>query len=166
MIIRAVILCCLNVIERRRLFMKKIISLAVMMLALFAAGACAVPANSQRIFVLKQPDGTTFNARVCGDERCHWTETAKGAYAIVQQDGRWMFARIKDGMLQPSRVQYGDRVKPPKCAVKRFRPADLKKNDKPCQQNGPCDPKCGSQPPCKNAPCGGGQCPDKPCQDQ
>lgn len=80
------------------------------------------PAN-MREFTLRQPDGFTFMARQCGDERFHWIETVPDAYVVIKDGGRWMFAVSRDGRMVPSKVMYRDRVKPPRDAIQKFSPA-------------------------------------------
>ena len=46
----------------------------------------AVPANPEAVYTLSQLDGSTFPARLAGDEWAHWYE-AEGGETIVQDAG-------------------------------------------------------------------------------
>ena len=55
--------------------------------------ASAGPASPEGVEV-RQPDGTSFQLRIRGDEFCSWHETSDG-YAVVKDpaDGFWKFAQ-------------------------------------------------------------------------
>jgi len=57
--------------------------------ALFAGPACPEP------FIVKQPDGSEFQAQTKGDERTNWVETEDGYPIIINKDsGNWEYAQI------------------------------------------------------------------------
>ena len=61
----------------------------------------AVPAFD-KVIILTQPDGSTFEAIQRGDEYANWMETAEG-YSIVQSEGDWYYAVLDEtGQLIPS----------------------------------------------------------------
>lgn len=61
------------------------------LLFLAADNAHAVPA-SPRVFEIEQPDGTSFRARLYGDERRHGVETARGYTVVQNRRGAWTYA--------------------------------------------------------------------------
>lgn len=61
------------------------------LLFLAAENAHAVPA-SPRVFEVEQTDGTSFRARLYGDERRHGVETAAGYTVLQGRRGRWSYA--------------------------------------------------------------------------
>ncbi len=85
------------------------------------ARADAVPANPD-VVKLTQPDGTTFRARMWGDEYTHGWETS-GGYTIVKGPNRyWRYARrASNGKLQARRERADARR--PHGARRHVRPA-------------------------------------------
>ena len=76
------------------------------LLLLLSTIATAVPANPNP-FTLTQPDGTTFTAKLIGDERSYRVETITG-YTIVQDsDNYWTYAQDANGILTPSSYRVG-----------------------------------------------------------
>ncbi|MFC1572748.1 hypothetical protein ACFL6M_04025, partial [Candidatus Eisenbacteria bacterium] len=72
---------------------------------LFITGhiAHAVPAKDDAVRTLTQPDGSTFSARLYGDEWFHRYETAEGYTVLQDSGGYWVYAeRGADGALEPS----------------------------------------------------------------
>ena len=68
---------------------------AVVLVGLFALAAqpvSAVPADPQRTFELRQPDGSVFSARLIGDETIHWYETEAGYTILRDKQGFWLYA--------------------------------------------------------------------------
>ncbi len=85
--------------------MRYILLLFISALVLWSAPAF----DQKRQF--RQPDGTTFNGRVCGDEFLNWVETDQGdilLYATPRQ--RFEHAVIDAQELRPSGVAYGDSI--------------------------------------------------------
>lgn len=75
-------------------------------LAVFYGIAAANPANP-RPRVYTQPDGTTFTARLMGDEHYHFWRTLDG-YSLAQNaQGYWTYARYEDGLLVPTEYIVG-----------------------------------------------------------
>ena len=78
---------------------------------LMSANALAVPASPD-VHILTQPDGTSFEAILWGDERLHGLETSEG-YTIVlsESTGFWEYARVSlSGELEPSGMRVGVQV--------------------------------------------------------
>ena len=97
---------------------------AMAILVIVSAGGLAGPA-APTVFTLKQPNGTTFEARVVGDEWHHWTETV-GGYTIVRDavTGTWVYAeRAAGGELVGGRQPVGEG--PPTGVDSHVRPAAL-----------------------------------------
>ena len=70
---------------------------------LLAGTAAAIPSNSEAVRVLEQPDGSTFSARLIGDEWAHWYETEDGHTVLRDPQDYWMYAELDgDGRLQAS----------------------------------------------------------------
>lgn len=68
--------------------------------------AHAVPAWPGIISTI-QPDGTTVELRLRGDEYVHWGETPDGYTLLRDGDGWWTFAMLcSDGNLVPSSLRY------------------------------------------------------------
>ncbi len=75
-----------------------------------AAGAWAAPAAPITI-TLTQDDGSTFEARVLGDEFRNWIETLDG-YSVVQEGDAWFYAsHVTDGQLMASSIKVNDAAK-------------------------------------------------------
>jgi M6 family metalloprotease-like protein len=65
--------------------------------------ALAVPANHDSLVTLRQPDGSTFSARLSGDERAHWYETGDHETVLRRGDGWWTYAeKTPAGAIAPS----------------------------------------------------------------
>lgn len=113
-----------------------------------ASAALAVPANSARVYKLKQPDGYTFRASQRGDERKHWTRSNEDGYIIVyDRDTKWWdFAVEKDGRYVSSSVHYNKDTTPPRGAARDFVPASTKPD---C----PLKPRCSEKSSCPTKPC-------------
>jgi len=102
--------------------------LALFLLVLTVGAAFAVPAL-ERVFTIKQPDGSTFEAFTRGDERAHWTVSDTDKYILAQNDEHWWcFALVENGKLKPSGVHYAKNATPPAGAVKQFSPQPRVKN--------------------------------------
>ena len=85
-----------------------ILLIIVCLLQLTAPTVHAIPANKSAVRRLTQPDGTTFEARLIGDEHAHWYETADGYTVARGSDGAWYYAvRDGDGRLVPSSTLAG-----------------------------------------------------------
>lgn len=77
--------------------MKLFILLALLIPSLYGAPAF----STKRQYT--QPDGTTFNARIRGDEYLHWIETDDEEIVLYNKaKKRFEYAIIKDDRLQPS----------------------------------------------------------------
>ena len=76
-----------------------------------AGTAFGVPAN-MKVCTFTQPDGTTFQAALCGDEFFSYHQTPEGR--IIQQDkatGEWFYAEPKaDGSLRKTAIRVGSDV--------------------------------------------------------
>ena len=89
----------------------------------FAAQAAAAPADRKVVKTLSQPDGTTFQARLWGDEFANGYETLDG-YTVVldRKDKTWKYAeRDAKGNLKASGKQVGKAKDKPS---KHLRPTD------------------------------------------
>jgi M6 family metalloprotease-like protein len=76
-------------------------------LLMWTSTAMAVPANPDPL-LLQQPDGSTFWARLWGDEWLNGTETADGYTILKDAAGRWVYARRSaTGELEPSQLVVG-----------------------------------------------------------
>jgi len=76
--------------------------MAVAILLLASGGKASAEPADPTLFLLIQPDGTSFMARQWGDERSHGFETASG-HTIIRDagSGRWAYAGIgPDGRLK------------------------------------------------------------------
>lgn len=103
------------------------------LLALLAAAALALPGAARAVPMpdrpvqLTNPDGTTFRARLLGDEFLSWAEDAHG-YAMVfdPADRAWHYARLSvDGQLVPTPARPGQ-VDPRRLAIRpHLRPGKL-----------------------------------------
>ncbi len=73
----------------------------------FGGAAFGVPANS-KVWTFTQPDGTTFQAVLLGDEFYSYHQTLEGEIILQDRDsGEWFYAELRaDGSLQktPARV--------------------------------------------------------------
>ncbi len=85
--------------------MKKIIFL-LLIAALTAITASAEPANPTPVNVT-QPDGTTLQLRLVGDEFYHFNTTIDG-YTIINVNGSWEYAIKKDNLLRSSGIMAHD----------------------------------------------------------
>ena len=79
----------------------------LLVLCLFPAVLQARPARTQP-FTLTQPDGTTFRARLSGDEYCHLLTSEDGCALIRDGEGFYCYAYFTpDGQRWSSGVPYG-----------------------------------------------------------
>ncbi len=80
--------------------------LIFLLLCLSAAGYCAYLVDKP--ITLTQPDGTTLNYLVSGDEYYNWIHDREG-YVIVQDpvSGEWVYAVMVDGQVTSSRYVAG-----------------------------------------------------------
>lgn len=69
---------------------RKIVTLATLGLALSAA---AVPAKRE-VRTVTQPDGTTIEVRIVGDEYLHYMVTNDGNIVSRDTDGRYCYAKV------------------------------------------------------------------------
>lgn len=74
------------------------ISLIVAALTATTIAAKAVPAYPG-IFTATQPDGSTVELRLCGDEWMSFTTTADGYSVVRDGDGSYVYARLQGGQL-------------------------------------------------------------------
>ena len=82
-------------------------TLWLLVLCLFPAVLQARPARTQA-FTLTQPDGTTFRARLSGDEFCHLLRSEDGCALIRDGEGFYCYAYFTpDGQRWSSGVPYG-----------------------------------------------------------
>ena len=83
----------------------------LIIMALLAPFLFAAPAfHGKRTFV--QPDGTTVEYRVRGDEYLHWNQTKDGDILLYSKQNKQLeHAIIKEGKLQASGVVFSDKVK-------------------------------------------------------
>ncbi len=92
------------------------VALVVLLVIVLAAGCTAVlavPANEEAIRTLVQPDGSSFEGRLAGDEWAHWYETADGYTVVRNQEGYWTYAvQGPDGRLEPSEEIVGRGASP------------------------------------------------------
>lgn len=85
-----------------RTYLAKLTLMATAMI-LTAGAAKAVPAYPGT-FTAKQPDGSTVELRLCGDEWMSFTTTADG-YSVVKDDnGSYVYAQLKDGQLSATDI--------------------------------------------------------------
>ncbi|MFH0860775.1 MAG: M6 family metalloprotease domain-containing protein [Candidatus Altiarchaeota archaeon] len=70
-------------------------------LLLLASYASAVPALPI-LYNITQPDGTIFEARLVGDERAAWIETAGGYTVLRRDDGFWVYAKRSGDEILPT----------------------------------------------------------------
>lgn len=79
------------------------------------------PADPQRIFSYRQPDGVSFAVRLYGDERLMFRETAAG-HTILQdaRDGYWYYASTDGGTLVATTQRADD--SPPAGLPRHLRP--------------------------------------------
>lgn len=80
--------------------MKRILFLSVTLLWC-AMSAIAVPAHPGTVQV-RQPDGSYVTLRLVGDEWLSFNTTADGYSVVKDQRGYYVYAHLKDGMLQPT----------------------------------------------------------------
>lgn len=86
--------------------MKKIVPV-ILILLLFCAGLKGSPAR-RGVFLIRQPDGTTFRARLAGDEFCRILTTADGCAVRKDPDGVYRYAYYReDGSTQSSGYAVG-----------------------------------------------------------
>lgn len=123
--------------------MKKI-SVVILSIVCFSSLVYAIPARG--IFdTFEQPNGAKLNAKVCGDERVHWFETADGYTLLRNKDGFFVYAEKDiDGNLKESKYVAGrDDKKLPQSIIPHLRYskqqidakfADWKINDTPPQK--------------------------------
>lgn len=93
----------------------------------------AVPAMDDSIVVI-QPDGTSFQMRIRGDEFQNWQEDAASGLTVIRNpdNGYWEYAeKLADGSLQGS----GVRVDPNGLAVPPHIPPHLKPSRHPQSEN-------------------------------
>ena len=105
--------------------MKKFCSaMLLLFLLLITTSAYAVPANSMKVYTLKQPDGTTFKATQHGDEYSHWIRTVNGGHIVAYNTATktWYFAKVSDGVASPTSVVYRDGATPPANAATKVTP--------------------------------------------
>ena len=74
--------------------MKKFLISCGMLLALGAQSLMAVPANRNLVHTLVQPDGTTVELRLVGDETAHCFVTEDGYPVIEDSDGFYRYATL------------------------------------------------------------------------
>ena len=81
-------------------YMKRFLFLIVLCIAsvLVCVDVWAVPARPG-IMILKQPDGTELQVRLCGDENCHYYETLDGQRVKKMEDGRWEIVDAQQSMV-------------------------------------------------------------------
>lgn len=83
--------------------------LLVLIVSLVPGSAGAVPANPEAVQTLSQPDGSTFPARLAGDERAHWYEADGGLTIVQDAGGLWCYAaKGPDGQLVSSGTPVGE----------------------------------------------------------
>ena len=97
----------------------------VMLLCLSTAGYCAYALD--RPITLTQPDGTTLNCLISGDEYYNWIHDSSG-YVIVQDrvTGVWVYAALVDGNVSPTQYVAG-KANPASLGLKRnIKPSEAK----------------------------------------
>lgn len=85
---------------------------AIASLGLFfvASAIRAVPANPDKLYTYRQPDGTTFQVRLIGDEHLMFRETLDGYTIERDTDGYWRYATLANGKLVPGPARVGAAV--------------------------------------------------------
>ena len=95
--------------------MKRFLFLIVLCIAsvLVCVDLWAVPARPG-IMILKQPDGTELQVRLCGDENNHYYETLDGQRVEKMEDGRWEIVDAQqatvDIQLAPRKRQHSSQL--------------------------------------------------------
>ncbi len=103
--------------------MRRCLALAILTL-FFVSDAFSGQASPEPVKIT-QPDGTTFTARIMGDEHMRWIETGAG-YTVVKNRATdtWEYAvRNKSGALSPSGRVVGERGVPATPMGKHLRPS-------------------------------------------
>ena len=85
----------------------RVVTLFVLAMSVVAQ-LCAAPARCN-LMTITQPDGTTVNVRLCGDEYHHFYMSEEGEFVTRGEDGYFYFTTLdSDNNLVPSRVRLGD----------------------------------------------------------
>ena len=79
----------------------------LMTMLLGVASVWARPALKGTIRV-EQPDGSSLNLRLLGDEFLHWNTTADGYSVVKNQQGYYVYARLEQGQLVPTALTAHD----------------------------------------------------------
>ena len=106
-----------------------VFAIAVLLVLGGSQTAWAVKANPKPV-TYYQPDGTSFQARMIGDERIVFVEDSEGHTLVKDESGWWVYAdpvSHKTDKLKPSRVRAG-KEKAPNGWQKHVRPAIDKNN--------------------------------------
>ncbi|MFC1800355.1 hypothetical protein ACFL2Z_05580 [Candidatus Eisenbacteria bacterium] len=101
----------------------QVVFAVLLMIVLLASSSVvfAVPANRDAIRTLVQPDGSSFEVRLAGDEWLHWYETVDGYTVARSDEGYWTYAvRGPSGRLEPSEDIVGIGTTP---ATRSLRPS-------------------------------------------
>jgi len=101
-----------------------ILPIASVFLLLCGAGPVLAGPASPQLLTLTNPDGTSFKARIRGDEFQNWTETENG-YSVVRSPSSkyWEYAeKASDGKLRNSGVVFKPNAAPPSAAPKGLKP--------------------------------------------
>lgn len=94
----------------RYFFRLGILLVMLMVMAGWAGEVSAAPAAPTE-FELAQPDGSTFTARLWGDEWQNGYETDAGYSILLESDGWWVYAAAaKDGSLAPQLQESQERL--------------------------------------------------------
>jgi len=89
---------------------RRVVFAALLVISLLAGSSqvLAVPANREAIRTVLQPDGSSLDARLVGDEWAHWYETPAGHAVVQNEEGYWTYAvRDLDGRLVSSEEVVG-----------------------------------------------------------
>ncbi|EKE74995.1 M6 family metalloprotease domain-containing protein [Gallaecimonas xiamenensis] len=112
------------------MFLARTLPWAVLATCALLSGPADASAPAPRLITLSQPDGTTLQAHLRGSAFFSWYEDVQG-HALVQQQGRWVYAQLQDGKLLPSQVSANDAA--PAFAVTGFK-APLTEQQQALQQ--------------------------------
>ena len=81
----------------------KRLSILVMAMVMGIVSSMAIPASKKPVQV-KQPDGTTVTIMLHGDEWMHFNTTADGYSVVKNQQGYYVYAEKKNGVLKATRM--------------------------------------------------------------
>jgi len=76
--------------------------LQVTMIFFFLSTLFGVPALTEKIYYLHQPDGTVLKAKLVGDEFLHFFVDEEGFPIVRRSDGWWVYGVFEDGKLIPT----------------------------------------------------------------